>query len=81
MKGNCVVAKLLFLISVYEFPYYCNTIYLIIMIKVVGILVYWIALVGILCTYRMFKRHWHWFKKNIKWDVRHQIAAYNILTM
>ncbi len=30
MKGNGVVAKLLCLISEYEFPYYCNTIYLII---------------------------------------------------
>ncbi len=29
MKGNGVVAKILFLIS---FPYYCNTIYLIIFI-------------------------------------------------
>ncbi len=28
MKGNGVVTKLLFWISVYEFPYYCNTIYL-----------------------------------------------------
>ncbi len=30
MEENGVVAKLLFLMSVYEFPYYCNTIYLII---------------------------------------------------
>ncbi len=29
MKAKGVVAKLLFLISVYEFPYYCNIIYLI----------------------------------------------------
>ncbi len=33
MKGNVIGVKLLFLASVYVFPYYCNTIYLIIIIK------------------------------------------------
>ncbi len=41
MKGNGVVAKLLFLISVYEFPYYCNTIYLIIIIIIGGVVTIW----------------------------------------
>ncbi len=32
MKGNGVVAKLLFFIVCMNFPYYCNTIYVIIII-------------------------------------------------
>ncbi len=39
MEGNGVDAKLLSLISVYEFPYYCNTIYLIIMDIFIRILI------------------------------------------
>ncbi len=37
MRVNGVVVKLLFLINVYEFPYYCNTIYLIIIIIIINL--------------------------------------------
>ncbi len=41
MKGNGVVAKLLFLTSVYEFPLlYCNAVYFIIIIFITSSLSY-----------------------------------------